>query len=98
MAGEEMNHRDMDERNIPELSVHDFCEFLSKDFDDEVVESFRRNKISGGNFLKLTEEQLGKIVSAIGDLVELQSLQHRIKKALNPVAEPVSIHHSYCQP
>ena len=44
-------------------------------FDKDVVESFRVNKISGSVFLQLSEEQIGKMVKAIEDVVQLLNLK-----------------------
>ena len=68
----------IDEKVIPKLDVNNFCEFLKTRFDEDVSESFRANKISGDCFLKLTEEQIGKMVTAVGDIVELMALQSRL--------------------
>ena len=62
------------------MSVAEFCHFLSTKFDDDVVTSFRENKISGANFTKLSERQLERLATAIGDVVELQTLQEKVKK------------------
>ena len=64
--------------DVTELNVHQFCEYLAAKFDTDVVESFRSNKISGSIFLRLSEEQLGKMVTAIGDVVQLSTLQAKI--------------------
>lgn len=39
--------------------------------------------------MKLSEQQLERLVVAIGDIVELQALQTRVKRKLNPLAEQV---------
>ena len=48
---------------------------------ESISEEFVKNKISGSVFLKLTESQLEKMVTAIGDIVELQSLQERVNNS-----------------
>ena len=78
------------EKRIPSLNVFEFCDFLSTRFDEVVTESFRMNKISGHCFMKLSEQQMGRIVTAIGDVVELLDLQSRVIKLLNPLSEQVS--------
>ena len=45
--------------------------------DEEVSAAFKKNKISGSVFLRLSEGQLGRMVEAIGDVVELQALLKR---------------------
>lgn len=80
----------LSKENISKLSIDDFCDFLSQiSFDEDVIELFRKNKISGWSFMKLTEQQLEKLVTAIGDVVELQALQTRVKRKTNPLAEQV---------
>ena len=65
----------MEGNSFAELSVENFGTLLAdKGFDSEVVESFKSNKISGKRFMKLTETQIEKLVTAIGDVVELKGL------------------------
>lgn len=79
------------EKRIPSLNVFEFCDFLPPRFDEVVTESFRMNKISGHCFMKLSEQQIGRIVTAmIGDVVELMDLQSRVIKLLNPLSEQLS--------
>ena len=62
-------------KELGSLSVCEFAEFLGTKFDEEVVEAFRRNKISGSIFQLMSEEQITSLVTAIGDIIELQQLQ-----------------------
>jgi len=65
----------MEGNSFAELSVENFGMLLAdKGFDSEIVESFKSNKISGKRFMKLTETQIEKLVTAIGDVVELKGL------------------------
>lgn len=66
---------------ISTYSVGEFSEYLAKHFDQEVVSAFEKNKISGSLFLRLSESQIGRMVEAIGDVVELQTLQYKILEA-----------------
>lgn len=68
------------EENIPGMLVDEFCDFLSTKFDDDMIAYFRSNKICGGNFTKLSEWQLEKLVTAVSVVVELQMLQEKVKK------------------
>lgn len=77
----------MEEKLIPEFSVKEFCNFLAKKFDKEIADTFEKNKISGSIFLKLSENQLERMVEAMGDVVSLQSLQSRVKDSETPGAE-----------
>ena len=72
------------------MSVDEFCDFLSTKFDDDVVTTLRENKISGASFTKLSERQLEKLVTAMGDVVELQALQEKIQKMTAPSFHLVS--------
>ena len=68
-----------DNAGFAELSVEDFGTLLeNKGFDLEVIKSFKSNKISGGRFMKLTEAQIEKLVTAMGDVVELKELQGQL--------------------
>ena len=78
------------EESVPGMSVDEFCDFLSTKFDDDVVTTFRENKISGASFTKLSERQLEKLVTAMGDVVELQALQEKVKKMTAPSFHLVS--------
>ena len=66
------------EELIPTFSVKELSEFLAVHFNVEIADSFE-NKISGPLFLKLSEDQIGRMVEAIGDIVELQSLQSKVQ-------------------
>lgn len=68
----------LDAAKFRAFSVEQFSEYLAVKFDNDVVESFRANKISGSIFLQLSEEQIGKLVSAIGDVVEISNLQAKV--------------------
>ncbi len=81
------------EKTIPKFTVDELGEFLSSKFDDDVIESLHANKVSGGTSMKLTEQQIGRMVTAIGDVVELMALQSRVTKMLNPLSEQVSFCH-----
>lgn len=74
----------MEEKQIPTFSVKELSDFLAEKFNQDIADSFERNKISGPLFLKLSENQLEKIVEAIGDVIKLQSLQSRIWDIVTP--------------
>ena len=67
------------EELIPTLSVKEFGDYLADHFGKDIAASFEKNKISGSLFLKLKEAQIGKMVEAIGDIVELQELQSKVQ-------------------
>ena len=70
----------MEEYLIPNFSIKELASFLAERFDETLANEFEKNKISGPVFLKLTENQIGRMVPAIGDVVELQSLQRRVQE------------------
>ena len=72
------------EKQLPNFSVKELSDFLTKAFNQDIADSFEKNKISGPLFLKLSENQFGKIVEAIGDVIELQSLQYRVQDSVAP--------------
>ena len=66
---------------IPNFPIQELYEHLLETFDDDVASSFRRNKIAGSHFLKLSEKQIGEMVPSIGDIVDLQTLRGEVCKA-----------------
>ena len=74
-----------DTEDIRKLNVEQFCDYLVLKFDNDVVESFRANKITGSVFLQLTEEHIGKIVTALGDVVQLINLRTKILVSLTGI-------------
>ena len=69
------------EKPLPNFSVKELSDFLAKAFNQDIADSFEKNKISGPLFLKLSENQFGKIVEAIGDVIELQ---YRVQESVAP--------------
>ena len=55
----------------PEVKEIEFCEFLKTMFDQEVVETLEKTKISGFVFLLMSDQQLSSLVPALGDLNSL---------------------------
>ena len=52
---------------IESFTVEEFGSFLSdKNVDKEVIDSFRRNKVSGAAFLMLTERDINELVPSVG--------------------------------
>ena len=71
---------------VPSYSVEELHDFLILKFDEDLASAFRRNKIAGSHFLKLSEVQFNQMVPAIGDVVDLQTLQKEILKAHHDVS------------
>jgi hypothetical protein len=69
-----------DEDCVQFMSVGEFADYLTFNFDDEIVDTMRKNKISGATFLKLSERQIEKMIPAVGDVVEMRELQARLKE------------------
>jgi len=68
------------------LSIEEFCDILtSYNFDDDVVQVFRSNKIDGSIFLELTQEDFKELgVVSLGDRKKME----RLKSMANPATEP----------
>ena len=66
---------------MAELSVSKLCEILTGEkFDEDVVESFRKNKIDGETFLELDHDDLKELgIIALGDRKKVKKLQQRLK-------------------
>lgn len=60
------------------MSVGEFADYLTYDFEDDVVDIMRKNKISGSTFMKLSERQMERMIPAVGDLVQLREMQARL--------------------
>ena len=53
--------------SVESLTVEEFGSFLSnKNVDDEVIDNFKRNKVSGAAFLMLTDRDINELVPSIG--------------------------------
>ena len=53
--------------SIESLTVEEFGSFLSdKNVDEEVIDNFKRNKVSGAAFLMLTERDINELVPSVG--------------------------------
>ena len=50
-------------KNLGSLSVYEFAEFPGKKFDEDVVEAFRKNKISGSIIQLMSEEKIISLVT-----------------------------------
>ena len=52
---------------VESFTVEEFGSFLSdKNVDEEVIDSFKRNKVSGAAFLMLTERDINELVPSVG--------------------------------
>lgn len=62
------------------LSVSDICEILAKQFDEDVVETFRSNKIDSPTFMDLTNEDLKELgITALGDRKNISKLKDKLQ-------------------
>ena len=74
------------------LSVSEFSEFLATKFDDDIVQAFEKNKISASVFLLMTDNQIGSLVPAIGDVILLHQLQRDCRQpTVSPQSTPVAL-------
>lgn len=52
---------------VESLTVEELGSFLSdENVDEEVIDNFKRNKVSGAAFLMLTERDINELVPSIG--------------------------------
>lgn len=69
------------------LTVEDICKILAEEFDEEVVKTFRMNKIDGETLLELTQEDLKELgIFALGDRKKLAKLTARLTATGKPAA------------
>ena len=77
------------------MSVDDVCNFLEDklpNFNKEVVEAFKKNKIDGTAFIELNDEYLRELCGVLGDRI-------KIKKLVQRSVEPISLQSSpICTP
>jgi hypothetical protein len=53
--------------SVESFTVEEFGSFLSdKNVDEEIIDNFRRNKVSGASFLVLTERDINELVPSVG--------------------------------
>ncbi len=53
--------------SVESFTVEEFGSFLSdKNVDEEVIDNFKRNKVSGAAFLMLTERDINELVPSVG--------------------------------
>ena len=63
------------------LTVSDLCAIVAKEFDEDIVETFRMNKIDGETFLELSSEDLKELgIVALGDRKKLSKLTKRLSE------------------
>ena len=68
------------------LTVGDLCKTLTEKFDEEVVETFRKNKIDGATLLELTQEDMKELgIFALGDRKKLAKLTARLASTGKPM-------------
>lgn len=61
--------------SLSDFSVDDLVDFLlEKGVCEDVAENFRKNRVSGTAFLKLTEEDLKELVPIIGVRTEVRDI------------------------
>lgn len=67
--------------NLSSFSIEELYDYLLIKFDEDVARTFRMNKIGGPQFMKLSPLHFNQLVPAIGDVVDLQSLQSEVFQA-----------------
>ena len=69
------------------LTVEGMCERLAKEFDSEVVETFRTNKIDGSVFIELEESDMKELgIVALGDRKKLKKLIRTLQESQENVS------------
>lgn len=67
--------------SVETLTIEELGTFLSeKNVDDEVIDNFKKNKVSGASFLKLTESDLNDLIPSIGLRPEVRAILKESKK------------------
>jgi hypothetical protein len=77
-------------KELSNLSTEEFADYLEKEYDDEVSEIFKKNKIDGSVFMLMNENQLSALVPAVGDVIRFQELQKHVKKLNGTPLTPVT--------
>ena len=73
----------MARKRVDELTVNEFEEFLEDEgLSDEVVENFRRNRVTGAAFLQLTEDDLRELIPLIGQRTVVRELLKQSKQVI----------------
>ena len=63
------------------LGVEDMCQLVAENFDSDVVDTFRCNKIDGSVFLELDEGDMKELgITALGDRKKLKKLMQTLKE------------------
>lgn len=74
---------EMDCSKITSFTVDELCDFLvEQNQEADVIETLKRNRVSGSSFLGLTKEHLKELFpSSIGDRITLSQLLEKIKES-----------------
>ena len=63
------------------MDVIEFCTYLEdKNFDEDIVQRFSRNKICGFTFLSLSEDDLKELLPVIGERVRVRQFLKETKQ------------------
>ena len=67
--------------SICSMDIIEFCTYLAdKNFDEDIVQKFSKNKICGSTFLNLTEDDLKDLLPVIGERVRVRQLLKEAKQ------------------
>ena len=67
--------------SVETLTIEELGSFLSeKNVDEEVIDNFKKNKVSGASFVKLTDNDLNDLIPSIGLRPEVRAILKESKK------------------
>ena len=70
--------------SICSMDIIEFCTYLEdKNFDEDIVHRFSKNKICGSTFLNLTEDDLKDLLPVIGERVRVRKLLKEARQVCN---------------
>lgn len=80
-------------KSFTELTVQEVEDYLEgKGVGDDVIANFRRNRVTGAAFLRLTEEDLRELVPLIGERTDVREILKRIKQVCHISPVLLSVH------
>lgn len=67
--------------SVETLCIEELGSFLSeKNVDEEVIDNFKKNKVSGASFIQLTDNDLNDLIPSIGLRPEVRAILKESKK------------------
>ena len=67
--------------SVETLTIEELGSFLSeKNVDEEVIDNFKKNKVSGASFVKMTGDDLNDLIPSIGLRPEVRAILRRVRR------------------